>query len=75
MSVAAAKPKQVRSLRSLDDLLRQEKWAMNAPLALVHRDVLGARSTLILFELGDFPMMREMLLGVKARAETRPAER
>jgi hypothetical protein len=48
---------------------------MNAPLALVHREVLGSRSTLILFELGDSPMMRVMLLGVKARAETRPAER
>ncbi len=27
--------------------------------------------TLILFELGDFPMMRKLLLGVKARAEVR----
>jgi hypothetical protein len=28
-----------------------------------------ALGTVIIFELGDFPMMRKLLLGVKSRAE------
>ena len=28
-----------------------------------------AALTVVLFEFGDFPMMRKLLLGVKARAE------
>jgi len=31
--------------------------------------------TVIIFEFGDFPMMRRLLLGVKARAERQGADR
>jgi hypothetical protein len=38
------------------------------------KDPAGAMLTLILFEFGDFPMMRKLLLGVKRRAEARRAD-
>jgi hypothetical protein len=35
-------------------------WRTSPPLALL---------TLVLFEFGDFPMMRKLLLGIRRRAE------
>jgi hypothetical protein len=37
--------------------------------------VLRSAMWVVLFEIGDFPMMRRMLLGIKQRAETTPATR
>ena len=46
--------------RLITRLKQYNDWSASAPMALV---------TVILFEVGDFPMMRRLLLGVKARAE------
>jgi hypothetical protein len=46
--------------RLLTRLKQLNDWHASAPMAAV---------TVVLFEFGDFPMMRRLLLGVKARAE------
>ena len=49
-----------RRTRLITRLKQYNDWSASAPIAIV---------TVILFEVGDFPMMRRLLLGVKARAE------
>jgi hypothetical protein len=46
--------------RLLTRLKQYNDWHASAPMAAL---------TVVLFEFGDFPMMRKLLLGVKARAE------
>jgi hypothetical protein len=52
--------------RLVTRLKENYEWRSSPGLALL---------TLILFELGDFPMMRKLLLGVKSRAERVAATR
>ncbi|HMK92330.1 MAG TPA: hypothetical protein VK576_04965 [Thermoleophilia bacterium] len=46
--------------RLITRLKQYNDWSASAPMAIM---------TVVLFEVGDFPMMRRLLLGVKARAE------
>jgi hypothetical protein len=52
--------------RLVTRLKEQYDWSSSPGLALL---------TLILFELGDFPMMRKLLVGIRRRAERLAAER
>jgi hypothetical protein len=52
--------------RLVTRLKEQYPWRSSPGLALL---------TLILFELGDFPMMRKLLLGIRRRAERLAAQR
>ena len=52
--------------RLVTRLKQQYRWRSSPGLALL---------TLILFEFGDFPMMRRLLVGIRQRAERLNAER